>query len=177
MNGNDLMNALSGLDPKYIDEAALELHGKPESQNSEINSAGKTEAHQESQNGSDSSSELKSDGKTEAHIENAPDEKIVPIEKFGTKKKTGATQFKRYLLIAVPVAAAALLTVAVAMPAIIRMNKGDMASTPAPSSDSAEYAPSYGAEEPSYYAEESASDVMIVDNKKSQSIKVKKKND
>lgn len=26
MNGNDLMNALSGLDPKYIDEAAFELH-------------------------------------------------------------------------------------------------------------------------------------------------------
>ena len=27
MNGNDLMNALSGIDPKYIDEAAYELHG------------------------------------------------------------------------------------------------------------------------------------------------------
>ncbi len=27
MNGNDLMNALGGLDPKYIDEAALELRG------------------------------------------------------------------------------------------------------------------------------------------------------
>ena len=26
MNNNDLMNALSGLDPKYIDEAAYELH-------------------------------------------------------------------------------------------------------------------------------------------------------
>ncbi len=29
MNGNDLLNALSGLDPKYIDEAAFELHGNP----------------------------------------------------------------------------------------------------------------------------------------------------
>ena len=28
MNRDDLMNALSGLDPKYIDEAAFELHGK-----------------------------------------------------------------------------------------------------------------------------------------------------
>lgn len=27
MNGNDIMNALSGIDPKYIDEAAYELHG------------------------------------------------------------------------------------------------------------------------------------------------------
>ena len=32
MNQNDLMNALSGLDPKYIDEAAFELHGKPTTQ-------------------------------------------------------------------------------------------------------------------------------------------------
>lgn len=29
MNNNDLMNALSGLDQKYIDEAAFELHGNP----------------------------------------------------------------------------------------------------------------------------------------------------
>ena len=29
MNGNDLMDALSGLDPKYIDEAAHELHSLP----------------------------------------------------------------------------------------------------------------------------------------------------
>lgn len=29
MNNNDLMNALSGLDPKYIDEAAFELHDTP----------------------------------------------------------------------------------------------------------------------------------------------------
>jgi len=28
VNRDDLMNALSGLDPKYIDEAAFELHGK-----------------------------------------------------------------------------------------------------------------------------------------------------
>ncbi len=33
MNGNDLMNAISGLDPKYIDEAAFELHGKPAARN------------------------------------------------------------------------------------------------------------------------------------------------
>ncbi len=29
MNRNDLMDALSGIDPKYIEEAAFELHGKP----------------------------------------------------------------------------------------------------------------------------------------------------
>ena len=28
MNNNDLLNALSGIDPKYIDEAALELHAE-----------------------------------------------------------------------------------------------------------------------------------------------------
>ncbi|MBO4374827.1 MAG: hypothetical protein J5829_06945 [Lachnospiraceae bacterium] len=32
MNGNDLMNALNGLDPKYIDEAAFELHEKEASE-------------------------------------------------------------------------------------------------------------------------------------------------
>ena len=29
MNHNDLMNSLSGIDPRYIDEAAFELHEKP----------------------------------------------------------------------------------------------------------------------------------------------------
>ena len=29
MNNNDLMDAMSGIDPKYIDEAAFELHGTP----------------------------------------------------------------------------------------------------------------------------------------------------
>ena len=29
MNNNDLMDAISGIDPKYIDEAAFELHGTP----------------------------------------------------------------------------------------------------------------------------------------------------
>ncbi len=104
MNGNDLMNALSGLDPKYIDEAAFELHGKPESQS-------------------------------------------------GTGKKAAASIYRKYLFVALPAAAAVLLTVAVSMPAILRMSKGDMASAPAPASDSAEYAPSYEAEEsaePSY---------------------------
>ena len=36
MNNNDLLNALSGIDPKYIDEAALELH-----------TAQKTESHKD----------------------------------------------------------------------------------------------------------------------------------
>ena len=98
MNGNDLMNALSGLDPKYIDEAAFELHGKPESHS-------------------------------------------------GSRKKAAVSNIRKYLFIAVPAAAAVLLTVAVFMPAITRMNKGDMASAPAPASDSAEYAPLYEAEE------------------------------
>ncbi len=91
MNGNDLMTALSGLDLGYIDEAALELHGKPQ---------------------------VKSESGHE------------------TARRTKVTGFRRYLPIVLPAAAAILLTVAVAMPMILRMYKGGLSSSTAPKSDS-----------------------------------------
>lgn len=108
MNGNDLMNALSGLDPKYIDEAAIELHGKPEK-----------------------------------------------------KKAVRQNNIRRFVLIALPTAAAVLLTLAVALPAIQRSSKSESATSAvyeAGSSDSAaeapaDAAPSYSDAEASYDAE------------------------
>lgn len=81
MNGNDLMDALSGLDPNYIDEAAYELHALP---------AG--------------------------------------------NKKVHRFRVNRGLLIAMPIAAAVLLTFMVALPALIRTG-----SSTAPASDGAAY--------------------------------------
>ncbi len=78
------MDALSGLDPKYIDEAAFELHSVP----------------------------------------------------AGTKK-VHRFRMNRGLIIAMPIAAAVLLMVTVALPALIRM--GGHSSSTAPASDSAVY--------------------------------------
>ncbi|MCR5093683.1 MAG: hypothetical protein K6B72_06905 [Lachnospiraceae bacterium] len=75
MNGNDLMNALSGIDPKYIDEAAFELHESP-----------------------------------------AP------------KKTSKIVRINRFALIAIPAAAALLLTVSVVL---TRMHVGKSESTSA----------------------------------------------
>ncbi len=78
------MDVLSGLDPKYIDEAAFELHSVP----------------------------------------------------AGTKK-VHRFRMNRGLIIAMPIAAAVLLMVTVALPALIRM--GGHSSSTAPASDSAVY--------------------------------------
>ena len=84
MNGNDLMDALSGLDPKYIDEAACELHSIP-----------------------------------------------------AAAKKVHRFRVNRGLIIGMPIAAAVLLTVMVALPVLIRT--GGHSSTTAPASDSDAY--------------------------------------
>ena len=102
------MDALSGLDPKYIDEAAFELHGKP------------------------------------------------------VKRSPKKSKVLRGAFIALPIAAALLITVMVALPALFRMGTSSDTSRP---SDTGSYAPaseeaasdasaSYeAAEEPSYAAE------------------------
>ena len=99
MNRDDLMNALSGLDPKYIDEAAFELHGKTLS--------------------------------------------------FAAAK----ARRRKAFLIAFPAAAAAVifLGVAIVLPTLNRLNKGESASM----AESA--APAADAEAPAY-AEEAASE-------------------
>ncbi len=84
MNGNDLMDALSGLDHKYIDEAAFELHAVPVS-----------------------------------------------------TKKVHRFRVNRVLIIAMPIAAAVLLTVMVALPVLIRT--GGHSTSTAPASDSVAY--------------------------------------
>jgi hypothetical protein len=95
------MNALSGLDPKYIDEAAYELHGKP-----------------------------------------------------AVHKATSGAKVKRGLFIAIPIAAAALLTIGVALPAIIRLSQSGSTYAPA-ASDSAQY---YEAAEPGAYEDAAAAE-------------------
>lgn len=107
MNNNDLMDALSGLDPKYIEEAAFELHDKP-------------------------------------------------ISFADAKKK----QTKKHLFIVLPAVAAAIvfLGVAIVLPTISRLNKGESASmqsdaaAPAPQESAAE-APAAMNEEPAYTEE------------------------
>lgn len=86
------MDALSGLDPKYIDEAAFELHGKP------------------------------------------------------VKRSPKKSKVLRGAFIALPIAAALLITVMVALPALFRMGTSSDTSMP---SDTGSYAPA---------SEEAASD-------------------
>ncbi|MCR5178029.1 MAG: hypothetical protein K6C95_03490 [Lachnospiraceae bacterium] len=96
MNGNDLMDALSGIDPKFIEEAAFELNAKP-------------------------------------------------VQEQRREKAS----VKRGFFIALPIAAAAILTIAVAYPFLMRISKTGSSS---PSlSDSASYAP----------AEEAASEMPV----------------
>lgn len=80
MNQNDLMNALSGLDPKYIDEAAFELK-----------------------------------------------------EKEADTKKAKIISLKKGLFVAVPAAAAILLTATVLLSGLMRSNKSDASYAPAES--------------------------------------------
>ena len=86
MNGNDLMDALSGLDPKYIDEAACELHSIP-----------------------------------------------------AAAKKVHRFRVNRGLIIAMPIAAAVLLTVMVALPVLIRTGGHSTSTAPAEPEAPAEY--------------------------------------
>ena len=103
------MDALSGLDPKYIDEAAFELHGKP------------------------------------------------------VKRSPKKSKVLRGAFIALPIAAALLITVMVALPALFRMG---MDSGTSMSSDTGSYAPaseeaaSYDAEAPSISEAPSYSDAI-----------------
>ena len=93
MNGNDLMNALNGIDPKYIDEAALELH----------------------------------------------------------EKKTAKTvPFRRFMYVALPAAAALLLTATVLLSGLVRHNMNSASETAAPAFDgaAADEAPAAAAEAP-----------------------------
>ena len=84
------MDALSGLDPKYIDEAAFELHGRP-------------------------------------------------VKKSNPNK----SKIMRGVFIALPIAAAALITVMVALPAIFRTGSS---SSPSMSAETGSYAPAAGSD-------------------------------
>lgn len=89
MNDTDLLNALSGIDPKYIDEAAFELHE----------------------------------------------------ESVSAKKKMNKRKMAKVLYFAVPMAAALLLIVGVAIPAILRVSKKDsspMAEAPMAAAESSQ---------------------------------------
>lgn len=91
MNNTDLMDALSGIDSSFIDEAAYELHGS-------------TETKEETSN-------------------------ITDIKKARSRRTA------RILYITVPAAAAIILMVCVALPAILRINRNSATA------ESANYAP------------------------------------
>ncbi len=92
MNGNDLMNALSGIDPKYIDEAAFELHEAP-----------------------------------------------------AQKKNSKIVRINRFALIAIPAAAALLLTVSVVLTRM-HVNKSESTSAGTAMTDAAYPAPEAASE-------------------------------
>ncbi len=76
MNANDLLQSLSGIDPKYIDEAAYELHGK----------------------------------------------ETPKVIAYDRKRR-----FRKYVAIALPSAAAALLFIGIAMSGVLSSSKSDSA--------------------------------------------------
>lgn len=121
MNGNDLLSALSGLDPKYIDEAAYELH--------DVNAADSKTAEDTTGN-------------------------VVGFSK--------RNHLRKFIYIALPSVAAILLIVGVALPAIMRVSKGDSApamESAAPASDA-----SYAEEPVAEAAEEAVSEEAAYDN-------------
>ncbi|MBR6159608.1 MAG: hypothetical protein IKQ40_04840 [Lachnospiraceae bacterium] len=118
MNGNDLMNALSGLDPKFIDEAAYELH--------DVNVTA---------SGADTA-------KASAGSNNVIEFNNSAAKPTASDRKAG---FRKFIYIALPSVAAILLIVGVAFPAIMRVSKSESAApmmeSAAPASDEADEAP------------------------------------
>ena len=114
MNGNDLMNALSGLDPKFIDEAAYELH--------DVNVTA---------SGADTA-------KASAGSNNVIEFNNSAAKPTASDRKAG---FRKFIYIALPSVAAILLIVGVAFPAIMRVSKSESAApmmeSAAPASDEA----------------------------------------
>ena len=118
MNGNDLMNALSGLDPKFIDEAAYELH--------DVNVTA---------SGADTA-------KASAGSNNVIEFNNSAAKPTASDRKAG---FRKFIYIALPSVAAILLIVGVAFPAIMRVSKSESAApmmeSAAPATDEADEAP------------------------------------
>ncbi len=135
MNNNDLMNALSGLDPKYIDEAAYELHESvaPGAQGTPGATITPGEQAAPGAQGAQTAS-------------GAQTGQVTP---FAPVKKNSNYRIMKYILVALPAAAVILLVVGVTLPMVIRMNKS--ASSTAP--DSAAYESDAAAE---YYEESPA---------------------
>lgn len=103
MNGNDLMNAMSGIDPKYIDEAAFELHD---------DTAGKRE---------------------KSNVEQVKAAKRARISKG--------------FFVALPAAAAILLTTTVLLSGIFRQSKKESATFAPAEGAASDTAPAFEAEE------------------------------
>lgn len=150
------MNALSGLDPKYIDEAAYELHesGAPGAQAA----PGAT---------------ITPGAQAATGAQGAPVTPFAPgaqtgqVTPFAPVKKTSNYRIMKYILVALPAAAVILLVVGVTLPMVMRMNKS--ASSTAP--DSAAYESDAAAEyyEESPAAAESAAEAPAYDSEAAES--------
>ena len=116
MNNNDLLNALSGIDPKYIDEAALELH-----------------AEQTQEKATETDKPVSS-----APAGHADDSSVITsIETADRTRIEKKIRTRRLISIVIPAAAVILFSMTVALPFIIRNGKSE-SSAPA-ASDSASY--------------------------------------
>ncbi len=128
MNNNDLLNALSGIDPKYIDEAALELH------------------EEQYENGSVSEQTVSS-----APASHSDDSLVVTsIETADQARRTRRLRTRRIVSIVIPAAAVILFSMTVALPFIIRNGKSE-SSAPAASESAVPMMSEESATDSAYY--------------------------
>ena len=128
MNNNDLLNALSGIDPKYIDEAALELHAR--------------------QQESDSVSEPTISSTPASHTDDTS--VITSIETADRTRLEKKIRTRRIVSIVLPTAAVILFSLTVALPFIIRNGKSE-SSAPAASESAAPMMSEEAASDSAYY--------------------------
>ena len=116
MNNNDLLNALSGIDPKYIDEASLELHAEQTQEKA-----------------------TETDKPVSSALESRTDDNsvVTSIETADQARRTRRLRTRRIVSIVIPAAAVILFSLTVALPFIIRNGKSE--STAPAASDSAFY--------------------------------------
>ena len=129
MNNNDLLNALSGIDPKYIDEAALELH---------------TEQTQEKATETDKPV-------SSAPASHSDDSSVVTsIETADRTRLEKKIRTRRIVSIVLPTAAVILFSLTLALPFIIRNGKSE-SSAPAASESAAPMMSEEAATDSAYY--------------------------
>ncbi len=129
MNNNDLLNALSGIDPKYIDEAALELHAEQTQEKA-----------------------TETDKPVSSALESRTDDSsvITGIDTADQARRTRRLRTRRIVSIVIPAAAVILFSLTVALPFIIRNGKSE-SSAPAASESAAPMMSEEAASDSAYY--------------------------